>query len=1431
MSDINVTVGDTDITVTLTITDGVGPQGPAGIGVPVGGTTGQALVKASNDNYDTEWSDRGDMNKSVYDPTNVNDDAFDMDNMVDGVTYVKTENNFTDADHTNLDLNTTHRTSDGKDHSDVVLNNTHRGSDGKDHSDVVLNNTHRANTSNPHNVTATQIPDFDAEVANNPDVVLNTTHRTSDGTDHTYIDQDLRVAASPEHRGLTFTTGQANPTYSEGLAFYDDTKKAWSYYNDEADVTVNMGQEVLIPVYNDTGVTITNGSLVYPTGTFNGRHTIGLADANVKTKSRLVAMATHDIENNSSGYVTRIGSVGGLDTSSYTGETILYLSATTPGAFTNVPPTGGAYIIPVAAVKEVHATTGSVTMDVYIPELTAEVTDTNGFPPDQRSGTTISFVDGTRTFSIAPTGSEFHYYVIGDKYEKTSSDSVVITDVSGAHLIYYDDETLTSIANPTSGQTDNIIRNKALVGCVYWNSTDQKHYDLADERHGISMSPDTHAYLHFTRGIQYLEGLAVEDIIIGNGSLDTHAQFGTTTGSVTDEDLFTLLSAVASTTGLEYFYRNGATGEYVKATNAGFSFPVGATPLPQYNEFTGATYQLTEVTSGNYLLLHVFASNDIDKKPIVFIGDNEYSTIGGATVGADDEVSNIISTFPVPEFRPIASIIIEGKTSFTNSVQSRIVQTSTRDEYIDWRTTEIQGGTTASNHNNLAGLQLAGTTVTWGHIDDQAQTIAGVKTFSSFPVTPSAAPTTDYQAANKKYVDDNIGVGGVTSFNTRTGAVTSQSADYTAAQVTNAFDKTADDADDVDDSVSTNKFTTAGDISKLAGIEVGAEVNNISDVNATDLTDAGDSALHYHATDRNRSNHTGTQTVSTISDFDSNLAGTTNVTVFTPTADYHVATKKYVDDNSGGITWSTPVDANILPDTNNTYTLGASGNVFDEVWATDLHGTWRYDSNDWVALANEYFSQQSGGFSLMLYSGGTFTVGSAKSTSITKIRAAGSTQATFDTSGFQIREAGAKVTTILDEDNMASDSATALCTQQSIKKYVDDNAGGGASKYDASVGSTGADYTDIQAAITGVGGTDIKLLLITDVTEDSDIAIPSGANLFIDLSNYTLTMGANQFTYTGAANVSITGNGVDSGAELDYTLTVSGEQLFENSSYSTSVVEISNIVVDNNSTGGNNWISDSIERIMNIRIECANLDLANIRATEDNSFYDNIHFVGGGTGCKRVFSSSNNKAIVASNFTFSGTFVASASGGIVDLGDGTTATNWCFSHDTAAGLLQIDNAIMSNISVTGSQNLDIKVDGNANRLNFNNLYLLGGYLDLDSSIFNGNFSNIYSTGLLDMSNSSIDRNAFTNCEFGNALVVAGDGNKFTNCKFTGGATINSGADDNGFSNCQFGADDGAGSNTITVNSGSNRTRIVGCMTDAAISDSGTGTVTSANTVY
>jgi hypothetical protein len=47
-----VAVSDTEIEVIT-----VGTQGPAGVGVPAGGTTRQALVKASDANYDVEWGE------------------------------------------------------------------------------------------------------------------------------------------------------------------------------------------------------------------------------------------------------------------------------------------------------------------------------------------------------------------------------------------------------------------------------------------------------------------------------------------------------------------------------------------------------------------------------------------------------------------------------------------------------------------------------------------------------------------------------------------------------------------------------------------------------------------------------------------------------------------------------------------------------------------------------------------------------------------------------------------------------------------------------------------------------------------------------------------------------------------------------------------------------------------------------------------------------------------------------------------------------------------------------------------------------------------------------------------------------------------------------------------------------------------------------
>ena len=63
-----------------------------------------------------------------------------------------------------------------------------------------------ANKVNDQQLVAADVSDFDAAVSSNIDVAANTTHRISDGTDHTYIDQDVTTTAFPSFMGALFTT-------------------------------------------------------------------------------------------------------------------------------------------------------------------------------------------------------------------------------------------------------------------------------------------------------------------------------------------------------------------------------------------------------------------------------------------------------------------------------------------------------------------------------------------------------------------------------------------------------------------------------------------------------------------------------------------------------------------------------------------------------------------------------------------------------------------------------------------------------------------------------------------------------------------------------------------------------------------------------------------------------------------------------------------------------------------------------------------------------------------------------------------------------------------------------------------------------------------------------------------------------------------------
>jgi hypothetical protein len=103
-----------------------------------------------------------------------------------------------------------------------------------------------------------------------------------------------------------------------------------------------------------------------------------------------------------------------------------------------------------------------------------------------------------------------------------------------------------------------------------------------------------------------------------------------------------------------------------------------------------------------------------------------------------------------------------------------------------------------------------------------------------------------------------------------------------------------------------------------------------------------------------------------------------------------------------------------------------------------------------------------------------------------------STQMQLGPDGMMLNNAANPVNSILDEDNMASDSDTALATQQSIKAYVDSQASGSIVSYatDDSTGSpTSMDFTGIPSGTLRIhvmfvgistNGTSVPLLQLGD---------------------------------------------------------------------------------------------------------------------------------------------------------------------------------------------------------------------------------------------------------------------------------------------------------------------------------------------------------------
>jgi hypothetical protein len=109
-----------------------------------------------------------------------------------------------------------------------------------------------------------------------------------------------------------------------------------------ANVTQQIGMEQYVYAKSATNSGIAEGYVYYISGASGGNKLVQLAQSNTSTASKAtIGIATESTSGGAKGFITTFGLVRGLPNNLFTnineGDT-LYLSATTPGRFTNVAP-------------------------------------------------------------------------------------------------------------------------------------------------------------------------------------------------------------------------------------------------------------------------------------------------------------------------------------------------------------------------------------------------------------------------------------------------------------------------------------------------------------------------------------------------------------------------------------------------------------------------------------------------------------------------------------------------------------------------------------------------------------------------------------------------------------------------------------------------------------------------------------------------------------------------------------------------------------------------------------------------------------------------------------------------------------------------------------------------------------------------------------
>ena len=464
-----------------------------------------------------------------------------------------------------------------------------------------------------------------------------------------------------------------------------------------------------------------------------------------------------------------------------------------------------------------------------ITEKSTDMSEPTGFV--NRTDSVLSFDEGTRTLSIAPTVTSFSVYVAAKKITIDTTLTKQIPDTSGAYYFFIDE---TGTLDYLSAFDISILTSKAYAAYVMWDAAADVALSFGEERHGITMDGATHRYLHTTRGTQLISGASI-GFTTGDGSSDSHAKISISDATISDEDIVVQITNSASPSApfqqklssiaeIPVYYKVGTAWKKDAATQ--YPLKQGTSRI-KYNKDTAGVWSAEDVsTNGYFAVYYIFATTNINEPIISIMGQDEYVDHTDADARSGWYSLNF-GDLPAQEMKLLYSVMFQTSSAFSNAPKALVSHVHDLRFGID---REVSAVSLNTDHGNLSGLSN----------DDHPQYLLG----------SGSRPMTGNLDMGSHNVNNAGTVNGVTVESHKSRHQTG-GADAIPVATT-----------------SVDGLMSAADKTKIDGVQSGATANDTN------------------ANLRDRSTHTGTQLAATISDFAATVLATvlTGISFATGTA-------------------------------------------------------------------------------------------------------------------------------------------------------------------------------------------------------------------------------------------------------------------------------------------------------------------------------------------------------------------------------------------------------------------------------------------------------------------------------------------------------------------------------------------------------------------